>query len=119
MGESAEVLASREKKSAHFSEYYANRIAEQKEIQEELETELSCPVGEWHHVASEFNAANCPLRLDTTPGEIGLGSDWQNGPKYLYQKRENWPLTRDFAAQKVEIPKEEQSCKNSQVFLVT
>ena len=44
VGDSAVVLASREKSSAPFSEYYANRIGEQKELQEEIENDLDCPV---------------------------------------------------------------------------
>ena len=109
VGDSTVVLASREKTSAPFSEYYANRIGEQKELQEEVENDLGCPVGDWYHVASKFNAADCPSRLDTSPGMIGPGSSWQVGPDYLYLPREDWPLERDFAEQKskVEIPREE------------
>ena len=109
VGDSTVVLASREKNSAPFSEYYANRIGEQKELQLEIENEMDCPVGQWYHVASKMNAADRPSRLDTTPDMLGPSSDWQRGPEYLYLPRSSWPFERDFADQKtgVEIPREE------------
>ena len=109
VGDSTVVLASREKSSAPFSEYYANRIGEQKELQQEIENEMDCPVGQWLHVGSKMNAADCPSRLDTTPDMLGPTSDWQKGPKYLYLPSSSWPFERDFADQKAEvkIPREE------------
>ena len=108
VGDSNVVLASREKNSAPFSEYFANRIGEQKETQQDLENQ-GYVIGEWYHVASSGNAADAPSRLDTTPDMIGEGSSWQCGPDYLYLPREKWPLDRKFADQKtaVGIPKEE------------
>ena len=108
VGDSNVVLASREKNSAPFSEYFANRIGEQKETQQDLENQ-GYVIGEWYHVASSGNAADAPSRLDTTPDMIGEGSSWQCGPDYLSLPREEWPLDRKFADQKtaVGIPKEE------------
>ena len=108
VGDSSVVLSSREKNSAPFSEYFANRIGEQKEIQQDLEKE-GYLVGEWYHVPSSDNAADAPSRLDTTPEMIGENSTWQCGPDYLYLPREEWPFERKFADQKVTvgIPKEE------------
>ena len=85
------VLASREKKSASFSEYYANRIGEQKELQEELENDLSCPVGEWYQVASRYG-------YDVTRhwSRLCLATRTQLS---LPEEGRLAPVTRDFAAQ--------------------
>ena len=113
VGDSTVVLASREKSAAAFSEYFANRIGEQKELQHEIEDGLGCPVGEWYHVASKFDAADCPSRLDTTPAMIGPDSEWQLGPSYLYLSRKEWALERDFTMQKTrnDVPREELRSK--------
>jgi hypothetical protein len=64
--------------------------------------------GEWWHVESKFNGADRPTRLDSTIDDISPGSEWQNGPSYLYLPREEWPLERDFVTRKTDcIPSNE------------
>ena len=65
--------------------------------------------GEWWHCASADNASDVNSRLDTRVCDLGLDSQWQRGPAYLYQDRALWPIERKFADQKakVEVPKEE------------
>jgi hypothetical protein len=75
VGDSETVLASREKDTGFFGEFFGNRIGETFNFQEEIEK--IAPVGmngEWWHVPSEHNAADRPSRLDSVPADIGLGS---------------------------------------------
>ena len=111
-GDSETVLASREKDSGFFGEYYGNRIGETFDVQAEIQKLTK--VGDdgdglWWHVKSSDNAADRPSRLDTVPADIGLGSSWQTGPDYLTLDRADWPIERNFADRKnrVQIPKEE------------
>ena len=106
------MLASREKDSGYFGEFFGNRIGETYDIQAEIQKITK--VGDngdglWWHVKSSDNAADRPTRLDSEPKDIGLGSDWQKGPHYLSLDREHWPIERNFADRKssVKIPKEE------------
>ena len=112
LGDSETVLASREKNSGFFGEYYGNRIGETFDVQAEIQKLTQ--VGDngdglWWHVKSSDNAADRPSRLDTVPADIDLGSRWQTGPDYLTLDRADWPVERNFADRKnkVQIPKEE------------
>ena len=96
--DSETVLASREKDSGFFGEYYGNRIGETFDYQEEIQKLV--PVGyngEWWHVSSENNAADRASRLDSVPADLRIGSGWQTGPDYLCLEREEWPVDRNFA----------------------
>ena len=64
-GDSLTVLASREKHSQYFTEYYGNRIGETHDNQKKIEE--FCPVGErgeWYHIKGVDNPADRPTRLD-------------------------------------------------------
>ena len=92
LGDSETVLASREKDSGYFGEFFGNRIGETYDIQAEIQKITK--VGDngdglWWHVKSSDNAADRPTRLDSEPKDIGLGSDWQKGPHYLSLDRED------------------------------
>ena len=39
-------------------------------------------------------------RLDSTPADLGLDSEWQLGPDYLKKERKDWPFERKFARKK-------------------
>ena len=108
--DSETVLASRERDSGFFGEYFGNRIGETFDFQEEIQKLV--PVGyngEWWHVSSEDNAADRASRLDSVPADLQLGSVWQTGPDYLCLEREEWPVDRRFADRKTKvlIPEEE------------
>ena len=124
-GDSETILAAREKEGGFFGEYFGNRIGELWDLQQRIEE--FCPVGlngEWYHVAGQDNPADRPTRLDTNPEDIGTDSDWQKGPDYLADERENWPFNRNFAAQKkVKIPREEvakkyRGAEDTEVFII-
>ena len=109
-GDSETVLASREKDAGFFGEFYGNRIGETYDFMDEIKkmTKVGND-GEWWHVKSEDNAADRASRLDSTPADLGIGSEWQDGPSYLRLVRDEWPFERNFADRKnkVLIPKEE------------
>ena len=84
-GDSECTLASIEKTSGAFGEYFGNRIGEIHENQSKIEK--FCKVGndgEWWYVPSEDNAADRPTKLNLTYEDVFLDSPWQKGSPYLY-----------------------------------
>ena len=114
-GDSETVLASREKHSGYFSEYYGNRVGETHDNQKKIEE--ICPVGEageWWHIRGSNNPADRPTRLDTKPDDIKYGSTWQKGEAFLHLPRNKWPLERNFAGEGknlITIPRKEVNKK--------
>ena len=110
-GDSETVLASREKHSGYFSEYYGNRVGETHDNQKKIEE--ICPVGEageWWHIKGTENPADRPTRLDTKPADIQYSSTWQKGNAFLHLPRSMWPFERNFAGlgrSQVTIPRKE------------
>ena len=106
IGDAETVLASRERDKGFFGEWFGNRIGEQYDNIERIEDLVvldKAPV--WYHVASEDNAADRTTRLQSVPSDLGLDSDWLNGPAYLKQPLEMWPVDRNFADRKsVKLP---------------
>ena len=108
VGDSECTLASLEKTSAPFGEYFGNRVGEVIDNQAKIET--ICPVGingEWYHTESENNGADIATRLDTDCEGL-IGEAYQQGPSYLKLPFEQWPLNRSFADRKDDcIPQSE------------
>ena len=50
----------------------------------------------WYYVASEKNAAHRATPLQSVPDDLGLSSEWLNGPAYLRTPIKEWPVNRDF-----------------------
>ena len=100
IGDSESVLASLEKTSAPFGEYFGNRIGEIMDLQSQIEQ--FCPIGnegEWWHTESHNNGADIATRLDTDI--MGLNNvKWKFGLDYLKLHRDQWPLERNFADRK-------------------
>ena len=110
MGDSETILASRERESGFFGEFFGNRIGEQCDNQESLEKIVRVGLaGEWYHIPSEYNAADKATRLNTVPADLCIGSDWLCGPAYLKLPAEQWPMNRKFADRKskFKVPVEE------------
>ena len=107
-GDSETVLASREKHSGYFSEFYSNRIGETHDNQKKVE--VICPVGEageWWHISGAENPADRPSRVGSKPEDIKYGSEWQVGKQFLRMPRSLWPLERKFASERkdmIQIP---------------
>jgi len=101
LGDSECTLASIEKTSGSFGEYFGNRIGDIHDNQARIQE--YCPVGnngEWYHVSSNDNSADQPTRLDSTAPDIGPTSAWQLAPDYIYLPRKDWPTNRRFAERK-------------------
>ena len=65
-------------------------------------------------MSSEKNPADRPTRLDSKPEDLGLGSEWQTGIKYLGNPRELWPFERKLGGERkdqVKVPSEEVNKK--------
>ena len=75
IGDSETVLASREKWSGFFTEWFSNRIGETHDNQKRVEDH--CKVGnngEWWHIKGSLNPADQPTRLNSKPEDIAYGS---------------------------------------------
>ena len=64
-----------------------------------------CPTENVHHVSGNLNPADVATRGNTQIEDIGQGSFWLTGPKFLCSPRDCWPVTREFV--RVKIPDEE------------
>ena len=101
IGDSECTLSSIEKVSSALGEYFGNRVGIIRTNQSKIEE--MCRVGhdgEWYHTSSSCNAADKPTRTDSTPGDLGPLSEWQNGPPFLKLPETEWPINRDFASRK-------------------
>ena len=70
------MLASREKESGFFGEYFGNRIGEQFDNQEVIEKITTVGNrGEWYFVSGQNNAADRATRLNSLPEDLGINSE--------------------------------------------
>ena len=58
-------------------------------------------------VQSSDNAADIASRVTATPADLVEGSEWQNGPAYLWQDEESWPIRTDIMGGLQDLPQEE------------
>ena len=78
------VRAMINKDSYGFRTFAANRIGE---IQDSTEKQ------NWYWVEGSLNIADVATRpLDTTAVNLGLNGEWQNGPDFLRQPVNEWPI---------------------------
>ena len=78
LGDSETILASREKESGFFNEYFGNRIGEILDHQERLEdiVKVGISTGEWYHVGGKDNAADLASRVASDPEDLVVESKW-------------------------------------------
>ena len=50
----------------------------------------------WYHVPSEDNASDRATRLESSPKDLQMGTEWQEGPAYLKKEIDEWPISREF-----------------------
>lgn len=81
------VHAMIQKSSYGFNTLAATRIGE---IQGETNIE------DWYWCKSKFHIADW-LTRGKKPSEIGLHSDWQEGPLFLKQPESEWPISRNYS----------------------
>ena len=79
------TLASLRKDSTALKEFFGNRVAE---------INASTSVSQWYHCRSQFNIADLATRLSASRVDIQEDSEWQIGPKWLYQDRKSWPISQ-------------------------
>ncbi|CAC5398583.1 unnamed protein product [Mytilus coruscus] len=86
------VLAARIRKKGTNStrELWIRHICCYKAAEIQNKTEPS----DWWWVPSEFNAADLATRI-TSPGDMVKNSIWKNGPKFLNDPIDQWPLRQD------------------------
>ena len=56
---------------------------------------------------SSDNAADIASRVTATPGDLVEGSEWQNGPAYLWEDEESWPIRTDIMTGPLDLPQDE------------
>ena len=88
------VKAMINKESYGFNTYAAVRIGE---IQNGTSKD------DWNWIEGQLNIADWTTR-GKQPSDIGKGSTWQNGPKFLSQPVEQWPLKE--ASTDLELPEQ-------------
>ena len=85
------VHAMIQKDSYGFNTFAATRIGE---IQEGTQQQ------HWYWTESAYNIADL-LTRGKKPSEIGLHSEWQEGPDFLKRPECEWPITRDYLTPRI------------------
>ena len=93
--DSTAVLGMIRGESAAMQEFTGTRVSEVKTKSE--------PETEWWWVPTDQNLADMGTRRATTPGEMGLGSQYQLGTAWMRRPFEDWPVSQDLGA----VPGEE------------
>jgi hypothetical protein len=96
MSDSECCIATLAKDSTALKEFMGNRVSE-------IASRTS--LKQWVHVKSEDNISDLGTRLSATIEDIDIDSDWQSGPAWLKQERDQWPVTQDISPDLV--PQEE------------
>ena len=85
--------------------YLANRRATFLAALQDWRTKLpDTQFEELQHIAGPLNPADLATRPGCSAEDLGIDSLWQNGPKFLRQPREEWPVSREFCSK---LPTEE------------
>ena len=117
MGDSTCVIAACDINANALQPYFSNRVVEivntmaswgapaEVKPQDELQYEISCSddaaciVDPLQHIPGIQNIADLPSRGNVALEEIGPGSAWQVGPKFIAESRNSWPINDDFVRQ--------------------
>ena len=95
------TLALLKKDSGALKEFMGNKVSEV------LQTATP---DQFFHVKSADNIADLGTRMDATPADADLGSEWQCGPSWLKLDFKDWPVSQDTSS--AEIPLEEVASPN-------
>ena len=90
-GDSMCTLMCVRREGAHFKPYFQNRVAEIRANLAELEG-LVTEVEPTLKIAGHLNPADLCTRGRVEPHQISAQSEWQLGPGFLLEPREEWPL---------------------------
>ena len=97
------TISTLEVSSSHLKPFFHNRRSELLENMDAMAK--ICEVENVHWVCSADNVADLLTRGTVKLDEIGPKSIWMKGPKFLQQRRELWPVHRDYV--RVELPEDE------------
>lgn len=91
--DSTVVLAWLHKPPSHWKVFVANRVTEVLEV---------TPSNQWRHVPSEDNPADCASR-GIAPEELYKNQLWWNGPAWLKEHQESWPILKNASSLKTDM----------------
>ena len=103
MSDSRCSISAVEKSTSALKPFFHNRVSEILENMAEMKK--YCPVEDIQHVAGDLNPADLATRGVAKAEDLGPGSYWQLGPKFLSLRRELWPVSREFVIE--QLPPEE------------
>ena len=92
--DSEAFIAATEKSTGTLGPYLTSRVSEFHLNLEDMRKKTF--VEPLQHVPGTHNIADLATRGQATNQEIAPGSEWQDGPEYLKQPREQWPFSREF-----------------------
>ena len=110
LGDSQTILASRERDKGFFGEFFGNRVGESFDNEERIMNLVDLDEKpSWYHVPSEDNASDRATRMESRPEDLQMGTPWQEGPAYLKEEMDKWPISRDFMKKgnNIKLPVEE------------
>ena len=91
------TIAAMESEHGHLTAYLANRRGEYLETMEAWATEYpDLQVDPLQHTPGPENISDIGTRSTVTSDMVAGGSDWQDGPVYLKEDRDTWPVSREF-----------------------
>ena len=126
IGDSECTISAQESVTNSLAPYFSNRVNEAedkmnswgKKIETDKLEETSSEVMSFandevlidklYHTPGEINIADLATRDKAKIEDVGEGSEWQNGPRYLRESRTTWPVSREFMRN---VPKEEKRMK--------
>ena len=94
------------KSTSVLKPYFANRISEIKKLQLQVR-ELSDKADGVHYVPGSLNHADLGTRGTASLRDLGIGSVWQSGPKFLTSPYQEWPRDSPKSLEKMSAPVEE------------
>ena len=96
-------LGAMSKTSTSLRPYFANRVLEILRIREQIAL-LTTNLAPISHIPGDCNPADLGTRGAVKLMDLGPGSEWQVGPKFLREDFELWPSTHPGELKDVEIP---------------
>ena len=99
-------LGALHKPSSAMRPYFGNRVLEVLRIRQQLKefTDDLAPVA---HIPGQDNPADLGTRGLVNIGDLGPGSFWQTGPKFLQQDYNSWPTMIQVKPAEIALPPEE------------
>ena len=110
-GDSECTIASVESMTALLAPYFASRVREVQDTRARWESEDRLNVDPLYHLPGHQNPADQGTRDDVSLGDLGPGSVHQDGPGWMKQSIEDWPVSREFLKNHYD----ENSCQHEEM----